>query len=70
MQHTVSKPAGSRPVTIEVDGEHLGGVCPGPGGLRFLAVRFNAFGIDGQTFPSVEAAQLAASRALSEHHVQ
>jgi hypothetical protein len=30
-------------------------------------VRFNAFGIDGQTFPSVEAAQLAASRALARH---
>ena len=67
MQHTVSKPAGSRPVTIEVDGEPLGVVVPAPEGFRFLAVRFNAFGIDGQTFPSVEAAQLAASRALSQH---
>ena len=67
MQHTVSKPAGSRPVTIAVDGEPLGVVVPAPEGFRFLAVRFNAFVIDGQTFPSVEAAQLAASRAVARH---
>jgi hypothetical protein len=67
MQHTVSKPAGSRPVTIEVDGEPLGVVVPDAEGFRFLAVRFNAFGIDGQTFASVAAAQLAASRAVHEH---
>ncbi|HEY0854278.1 MAG TPA: hypothetical protein VGD86_05585 [Devosia sp.] len=67
MQHTVSKPAGSRPVTIEVDGEPLGVVIPDAEGFRFLAVRFNAFGIDGQTFASVEAATIAASRALHEH---
>jgi len=66
MQHTVSRPAGSRPVTIEVDGEPLGVVIPDAAGFRFLAVRFNAFGIDGQTFASVEAAQIAASRALHE----
>lgn len=70
MQHTFEKPAGSRPVTIEVDGEPLGVVIPDPEGFRFLAVRFNAFGIDGQTFASVEAAQIAASRALSEHRAQ
>jgi len=67
MQHSVSKPAGSRPVTIEVDGEPQGVVIPGPEGFRFLAVRFHAFGIDGQTFASVAAAQLAASRAVHEH---
>ena len=66
MQHSVSKPAGSRPVTIEVDGEPQGVVIPDPEGFRFLAVRFNAFGIDGQTFASVAAAQLAASRAVHE----
>lgn len=67
MQHTVNKSAGSRPVTIEVDGEPLGVVIPAPEGFRFLAVRFNAFGIDGQTFSSVEAAQFAASRAVTEY---
>jgi hypothetical protein len=67
MQHTVSKPAGSRPVTIEVDGEPLGVVVPDAAGFRFLAVRFNAFGIDGQTFASIAAAQVAVSRAVHEH---
>lgn len=66
MQHPVQKPAGSRPVTIEVDGEPLGVVIPDPEGFRFLAVRFNAFRMDGQTFASIEAAQAAADRALSQ----
>ena len=35
MQHTVSKSAGSRPVTIEVDGEPLGVVVPDAEGFRF-----------------------------------
>ena len=67
MQHTVDKPHGTKPIAIEVDGEPLGVVVPDPEGYRFLAVRLNAFGIDGETFPSVEAAQLAASRALNHH---
>jgi hypothetical protein len=66
MQHTiVEKPHGSKPIAIEVDGEPLGVVVTAPEGFRFLAVRFNAFGIDGQVFPTVEAAQLAASNALT-----
>jgi len=65
MQHTsLTKPNGNKPIAIEVDGEPLGVVVTAPEGFRFLAVRFNAFGIDGQVFPSVEAAQLAASNAL------
>lgn len=66
MQHPlVSKQNGNKPVTIEVDGEPLGVVVPDPRGFRFLAVRFNAFPIDGQTFASVEAAQAAVSEALA-----
>lgn len=66
MQHThVDRPSGNKPVTIEVDGEPLGVVVPDAAGYRFLAVRFNAFAIDGEVFDSVEAAQLAASEALS-----
>lgn len=67
MQHPfVNKPNGNKPVTIEVDGEPLGVVIPDPEGFRFLAVRFNAFGMDGQTFDSVEAAQAAVSEALAD----
>lgn len=66
MQHTpVDKPSGNKPIAIEVDGEPLGVVVPEEAGFRFLAVRFNAFGIDGQVFESVEAAEEAASLALS-----
>lgn len=64
MQHSfVEKPNSNRPIEIEVDGEPLGIVIPEPEGFRFLAVRFNAFGIDGQTFASVEEAQAAARDA-------
>ena len=66
MQHShVDNPNGNKPITIEVDGEPLGVVVPEEAGFRFLAVRFNAFAIDGQVFASVEAAQQAASTALA-----
>ena len=65
MQHPVHKPAGSRPVAIEVDGEPQGVVVPHPEGLRFLAVRFDAFVIDGKVFASLEAAQAAAAQAIT-----
>ena len=65
MQHShVEKPNGNKPITIEVDGEPLGVVVHEEAGFRFLAVRFNAFAIDGRVFDSVEAAQLAASAAI------
>ena len=64
MQHSfVEKPNSNKPVTIEVNGEPLGIVIPEPEGYRFLAVRFNAFGIDGQTFATVEEARAAARQA-------
>ena len=67
MQHTqVEKPNGNKPITIEVDGEPLGVVVPENAGFRFLAVRFNAFAIDGQVFASIEAAQQAVSAAVTD----
>ena len=66
MQHAnVEKPNGNKPITIEVRGEPLGVVLPESKGYRFLAVRFNAFAIDGRVFESVDAARKAASLALS-----
>lgn len=66
MQHPiVDKPHENRPITIEVDGEPLGVVIPDPRGFRFLAVRFHAFSLDGQTFDSLEAAQTAVSKAVA-----
>ncbi|HQZ13323.1 MAG TPA: hypothetical protein PK286_10605 [Devosia sp.] len=62
----MNKPTGNRPIAIEVDGEPLGVVIPEGEAFRFLAVRLNAFGIDGQIFSSVEAAEEAASIALGK----
>lgn len=68
MQHSiVEKPSGNKPIAIVVDGEPLGVVIPGPQGFRFLAVRFNAFGIDGMTFASIDEAKAAAREAQSRH---
>lgn len=50
----------SKPVVIEVGGEPVGVVVPQEEAYRFLAVKFPVFGIDGQTFASVEEARLAA----------
>lgn len=65
MQHShPHKPLVNRPVAVEVDGEPLGVLVPDAEGFRFLAVRFNAFAIDGQVFETVEAAQDAATEAV------
>jgi hypothetical protein len=65
MQHQ-AKTNGSKPVTIEVDGEPLGVAIPAPGGFRFLAVRLDAFGIDGRTFATIQATREAARKAVAE----
>jgi hypothetical protein len=60
MQHAiVQKPVDARPVTLEVDGEPQGVLVPAPEGLKFLAVKFEAFPVDGQVFESAEAAREA-----------
>ncbi|RYE08603.1 MAG: hypothetical protein EOP22_12755 [Hyphomicrobiales bacterium] len=65
MQHqSFSRPPAAKPVTIEVDGEPLGVVVPSAEGYRFLAVRFSAFALDGQTFGSVEEARSSIGAAL------
>lgn len=61
---TVHKPNDHRPVTVDVDGEPQGVLVTGPDGLRFVAVRLEAFEVDGQTFASVEAAQAALRQVI------
>jgi hypothetical protein len=62
MQHqTISRPPSPKPIAIEVDGEPLGVVVPADEGFRFLAVRLNAFAVDGRIFTTVEAARDAVS---------
>ena len=65
MQHqTISHPSTPKPIAIEVDGEPLGVVVPADEGYRFLAVRLNAFAVDGRIFTTVEAARNAVSAAV------
>jgi hypothetical protein len=65
MQHAhPEKPSGNKPVAIEINGEPQGVVVREDRGFRFLAVRYDAFAIDGQVFPSVEAARAAVGEAL------
>ena len=65
MQHShPHKPAGNKPVAVEVDGEPLGVLVPDAEGFRFLAVRFNAFAIDGRVFDTTKGAQTAPTEAV------
>ena len=66
MQHQTfsSRPPAPKPIAIEVDGEPLGVVVPADEGYRFLAVRLNAFAVDGRIFTTVEAARNAVSAAV------
>jgi len=63
-QQIISKPPSSRPIAIEVDGEPLGVVVPAREGYRFLAVRLNAFAVDGRLFTTVEAARAALTAVV------
>lgn len=65
MQHqAISRPPSPKPIAIEIDGEPLGVVVPHTEGYRFLAVRFSAFSLDGQTFATVEAAERAIGAVI------
>lgn len=66
MQHQTfsSRPAAPKPIAIEVDGEPLGVVVPADEGFRFLAVKLNAFAVDGKIFTTVEAARDAVSAVV------
>lgn len=65
MQHqSISRPPTPRPIAIEVDGEPLGVVVPADEGYRFLAVRLNAFAVDGKIFTTVEAARDALNAVV------
>lgn len=65
MQHAhFEKPNSSKPIAIDVDGEPKGVLVASEQGFRFLAVKLDAFGVDGQVFASVEAAEAAVRESL------
>ena len=53
-----------KPIVISVRGEPQGIVVPTGVGFRFLAVKLPVFAMEGQVFPSPEAARIAAERLL------
>lgn len=63
---TVDRTKVQKPIVIEVGGEPLGVVVKHEGGFRFLAVKLPAFAIDGQTYASVESAQIAATELMRQ----
>jgi hypothetical protein len=65
MQHAhFEKPHSAKPIAVDIDGEPKGVLVAHEDGYRFLAVKLDAFGVDGQVFDSVEAAEAAVRVAL------
>jgi hypothetical protein len=60
----IEKPQGTRPIAIDVDGEPKGVVVADSHGFRFLAVKFDAFAVDGQVFESLAQAEDAVRAAV------
>lgn len=60
----IEKPQGTRPIAIDVDGEPKGVVVADDQGFRFLAVKFDAFAVDGQVFETVAQAENAVRAAV------
>jgi hypothetical protein len=65
MQHAhFEKPHSARPIAVDIDGEPKGVLIAADEGYRFLAVKLDAFGVDGQLFSTVEAAEAAVRESL------
>lgn len=65
MQHAhFEKPHSAKPIAVDVDGEPKGVLVALDAGFRFLAVKLDAFGVDGQVFELIEAAEAALRDAL------
>ena len=60
----IEKPQDTRPIAIDVDGEPKGVVVAHDRGFRFLAVKFDAFAVDGQVFETVQQAEDAVRTAV------
>jgi hypothetical protein len=65
MQHAhFEKPHSAKPIAVDIDGEPKGVLVASGAGYKFLAVKLDAFGVDGQVFASVEAAEAAVRESL------
>ncbi len=65
MQHAhFEKSHSAKPVAVDIDGQPKGVLVAHGDGFRFLAVKLDAFGVDGQVFASIAAAEAALRDAL------
>lgn len=65
MQHAhFEKPHSAKPVAVDIDGQPKGVLVAHEDGFRFLAVKLDAFSVDGQIFASIAAAEAAVRDAL------
>ena len=65
MQHAhFEKPHSLKPIAVDIDGEPKGVHVAHESGFRFLAVKLDVFGVDGQVFDTIEAAEAAVRVAL------
>jgi hypothetical protein len=65
MQHAhFEKPKSARPIAVDIDGEPKGVLVTLSEGFKFIAVKLDAFGVDGQVFDTVEAAEAAVRDAM------
>ena len=60
----MSKPH-TKPIQIEIAGEPVGVVVPSNGRFRFIAVKLNAFPLDGRLFDSIGDARAALHAAFA-----
>lgn len=68
MQHAeLNSPQAGKPIAIDIDGEPKGVLIAQADGFRFLAVKLDAFPVDGQVFDSVEEAEDAVRVSVSDH---
>jgi hypothetical protein len=62
---SITRPPAGKPIAIEIDGEPLGIVVRSEEGYRFLAVRYQAFPLDGRIFQSIEEARATIGAAIN-----
>ncbi len=68
MQHAhFDKPHSLKPIALDIDGEPKGVLVAHADGYRFLAVKLDAFEVDGQVFETVEAAEAAIRDVIQPH---
>ena len=71
MQHAhIEKPSSAKPIEVGIDGEPKGVLVALDQGFRFLAVRFDAFAVDGQVFATLADAEAAVRGALRSYRAE